>query len=155
MCPFYFVMDYHNYYARYLLCTTSLLNLPVAYPGADDILRKGGLSVSRSNVPGSRNPVDMTIEQTINHHVKSAEGIVGFSRNIPAYHRWCVTRHALLKMAGMDDSDDSIHKAPQIQQSEVDVTKLCKVFGNFINPFDIECRDALYCLHLEQRQPQP
>ena len=26
------------------------------------------------------------------------------------------------------------------------MTKLCKAFRNFINPFDIECRDALYCL---------
>ena len=58
------------------MCTMSLLNLQVAHPGADDILRKGALSVSRSNVPGSCNPIDMTIEQTINHHVKSAGGIV-------------------------------------------------------------------------------
>ena len=79
------------------LCNTSLLNLQVAHPRPDDILRKGALSVIQSNVPGPCNPIDMTIEQTINHHVKSAGGIVAFSRNIPAYHRWCVTMHALLK----------------------------------------------------------
>ena len=63
-----------------------------------------------------------------------------------------------LEMAGMDDSDDSIHKAPQASPNtanEEDITKLCKAFGNFINPFDIECRDAVYCFHLEQRHPQP
>ena len=124
------------------LCTTSLLNLPVAHPAADDILRKGGLSVSRSNVPGSRNPIDKTTEQTINHHIKSAGGIVGFSRNIPAYHRWCVTRHALLKWQVWTAllTPFTKHLRPaQIQQSEEDVTKLCKAFRYFINPFDIEC----------------
>ena len=108
--------------------------------------------------PGLHNPVDMTIEQRINHQAKSAGGIVGVGRNFPAYltEWWCVTRHArtsyvvaTFKMAGMDDSDDSIlkHLRPaKIQQSEEGVTKLCKAFGQFINPFDIECRDALYCL---------
>ena len=91
------------------MCTTSLLNLQVAHPGVDDILRKGALSVSRSNVPGSCNPIDTIIEQMINDHVKSAAGIVAFSRNIPAYHRWCVTRHALLK-GQVWTTDDSIHK---------------------------------------------
>ena len=140
------------------LCPTSLLNLQVAHPGPDDILRKGALSVSRSNVPGSCNPIDMTIEQTINHYVKSAGGIVAFSRNIPAYHRWCVTRHALLKWQVWTTLMTPFTKhlrLAQIQQSEEDVTKLVKAFGNFINPFDIECRDALYCLHVEQRHHQP
>ena len=66
------------------LCTTSLLNLLVAHPAADDILRKGELSVSWSNVPGLRITVDMTIEQTINHHVQ--EGLLAsadiFQHNI-------------------------------------------------------------------------
>ena len=135
---------------------TSPLNLPVAHPGADDILRKGGLSVNRSNVPGSRNPVGMTIEQTIFHHVKSAGGIVGFSRNIPAYHRWCVTRHALLKWQVWTTlmTPFTKHLRPaQIQQNEEDVTKLCKAFEIFINPFDIECRDALYCLSSGAKAP--
>ena len=63
------------------------------------------------------NPVDMTIEQMINHHAKNAEEIVGFNKNFPAHHRWCFTRHAqasyvaaTLEMVGMEDSEDSIHK---------------------------------------------
>ena len=44
-------------------------------------------------------------------------------------------------------------RSAQIQQNEEDVTKLCKAFGNFINPFDIECRDALYCLSSGAKAP--
>ena len=163
MCPFYFAMDHHNY-ARYLsVYYISMLNLATSHPGADELLRKGGLSVCRSNVPGSRNPVDMTIEQTINRHAKCAGGIVGFSRSYSAYYRWCVTRHArasyvaaTLEMAGMDNSDDSIHKElrpAEIKQSEEDVMKLCKAFGNFINPFDIEIKDAMFCLSSGAKAP--
>ena len=50
--------------------------------------------MSRSGVPFARNPVDITIEQTINRHAKSHGGIIGFSRNCAAYYRWCITRHS-------------------------------------------------------------
>ena len=43
---------------------------------------------NRSDVPSSRNAVDITNEQTINRHAKSHSRIVGFSRYRSAYYRW-------------------------------------------------------------------
>ena len=57
------------------------------------MLQDNGFSVSRSRVPAGRVAVDMTIEQTINKHAKTKGGIVGFSRSLPSYYRWSVTRH--------------------------------------------------------------
>ncbi|GFS05583.1 hypothetical protein ElyMa_004685300 [Elysia marginata] len=94
LCPLMFTMDHHNY-ARYLtLYCASLLNLSNSHPGAEDLLRKGGLTVKRSNLPNCRTAIDLTIEQTINKHAKTKGGIVGFNKNCPAYYRWCVTRHS-------------------------------------------------------------
>lgn len=163
MCPFYFAMDHHNY-ARYLsVYYITLLNLDVTHPGATDLLRNGGLSVSRSDVPASRNPVDLTIEQTINRHAKSNGGIIGFSRNYSAYYRWCVTRHArasyvaaTLQMADMEDSDEYSHKSTrpsEIKQNEKEVQKLCTAFRNFINPFEVEIKDSLFSLSSGAKAP--
>ena len=108
LCPLFFTYNHHNY-SRYIQAyLVTMLNLSDTHPGAEELLTSNGFCVSRSIVPLSRNPVDITIEQTINCHAKSHGGIVGFSRNCAAYYRWCITRHlrakyveATLNMADM------------------------------------------------------
>jgi len=78
-----FAADRLNY-ARYLPVYHAMLTqLPA---DVYRLLERNGLSVSRSLVPGCSIPVDMAIEQTINHSAKTVGGIVGFSRNVNAYH---------------------------------------------------------------------
>ena len=95
MCPLFFSQEKPNY-ARYtVLYLMILLNLPSTHPGALDLIATKGFSVNRSDIPNSRNAVDITIEQTYNRHASGqGPGIVGFSRNFAAYHRWSLTRHA-------------------------------------------------------------
>ena len=70
MSKFLFSADHLNY-ARYLsLKFTELENLPYSHPGAQELLTDKGLSVARSTVPGCRNAVDLTIEQTLNRSGK-------------------------------------------------------------------------------------
>jgi hypothetical protein len=163
LCPLLFSMDHHNY-ARYLsVYLLTLINLPHTHPGADTLLRKCGFSVSRSDVPASRNPVDLTIEQTINRHAKSRGGIIGFSRNFPAYYRWCVTRHvrasyvdSTLDMAGMTNSEESAHKdirPSEMRRSEADLQILMTSFKNFVNPFEVEIKESLFCLSSGAQAP--
>ena len=134
----------------------SILNLNSTHPGAEELLCQNGFSISRSDVPSSRNAVDITIEQTINKHVKSHGGIVGFSRNYAACFRWSITRHwrasyveGAFKMADMVVSENDSHKdnkKSQMVQSENDVKKLTDAFQNFTDPFLVEEKDVLYCL---------
>jgi len=72
---------------------TQLTAVISAHPEARDLLLRYGISVSRSCVPGCRNAVDLTIEQTINRSAKTPGGVIGISRNRNAYYRWCLTRH--------------------------------------------------------------
>ena len=134
----------------------SILNLNSTHPGAEELLRQNGFSVSRSDVPSSRNAVDITIEQTINKNAKSHGGIVGFSRNYAEYFRWCITRHwrasyveGAFKMADMVVSENDSHKdneKSQMVQSENNVKKLIDAFQTFTDPFLVEEKDVLYCL---------
>lgn len=156
LCPVLFAFD-HNNYARYLpVYLMTIMNLSKTHPGSEHLLQNNGFSVCRSTVPLARNPVDITIEQTINRHAKCQGGIIGFSRNFSAYYRWCVTRHyraklveATLGLADMASDDSTLHKElqpSQIRNSESDTRKLVEAFNSFTNPFNAECLEELFCL---------
>ena len=58
------------------------------------LLAKKGISISKSNVPSSRNAVDLTGEQAHNRHAAGSDtGILGFSTNLSAYFRWQATHN--------------------------------------------------------------
>jgi len=149
----------HLNYARYLPAYfTHLRSVTSIHPEACKLLSKYGISVSRSAVPGCRNAIDMTIEQTINRSAKTAGGIVGFSRNHNAYYRWCLARHkramfleATLEQADMVSDSANMHKtmhAAERKHSQRDVTHLVNAFQNFLNPFTLpdHSKDSLFCL---------
>ena len=133
-----------------------LFNPENTHPGAKKLLTSKGLSVNRSDIPSSRNAVDITIELTINRHAKSRCGIIGLSRNESAYYRWCKTRHtratylqATKEMVDMDGPASIAHKEmrpSQISKSEEGVRNVRNAIENFINPFQIEYSDNLYCI---------
>eukprot|EP00745_Piridium_sociabile_P026705 TRINITY_DN42673_c0_g1_i18.p1 TRINITY_DN42673_c0_g1~~TRINITY_DN42673_c0_g1_i18.p1 ORF type:complete len:760 (+),score=189.88 TRINITY_DN42673_c0_g1_i18:236-2515(+) len=156
MCKLFFSYDHPNY-ARYTaVYLQTILNLPTSHPGAENLLREKGFSVNRSAVPGSRTAVDITIEQTINRHAKSQGGIKGFSTSQKTYHRWVTTRHdralyhqATLESVDMDSQENTAHKdlrPSQVTQSDADTVKVMQAVNNFVNPFQIENKNELYCL---------
>ena len=157
MCPLMFAADRVNY-SRYLpVYFLQLLNLDKSHPGAEGLLREGAVSVSRSSVPGCRNAVDLTIEQTINRSAKTVGGVIGFTRNVNAYHRWCLVRHQralflerMLDSLDMTPDQTDSHKTArpsEMRKSEQDVQRILKAFENYINPFQQEDFDqSLYCI---------
>jgi hypothetical protein len=164
LCNLLFSADHQNY-AKYLpLYYIQLAGLPVSHPGAYTLLKDCGLSVSRSDVPGSRNAVDLTIEQTINRSAKTSGGIVGFSRNAGAYS-WCLTRHkrasyveVTMREVGILEEVAESHKSTRtssIRHSENDTDKLKSTFERFLDPFRIEGdnKQHLFCLSSGQSAP--
>ena len=158
MCPLIFASDHLNY-ARYLpVYCAQLSQLMSDCPEAYELLKANGLSVCRSSVPACHNAVDITTEQTINRSAKTTGGIIGFSRNVNAYYRWCMTRHnrarfleAARDRVGLKLSEtgvnSSIRKA-DLKRIHRDVQSVRNAFGNFLNP--VSCSDEtdchLYCL---------
>ena len=150
MCPLLFAVN-HQQYAKYLsVYTINLLNLPNE---ARALLEQNGFSVLRSKTTAGRTPVDLTIEQTINKHAKSNGGIIGFSRSLPAYYRWTVTRHnraqyvsALLQITDIESKSGEIQKEfcpSTIKKSEIAVQKTISAFKAFINPFEMNTNELV------------
>jgi len=134
-----------------------LASLEQTHLGASALLQDNGLTVARSPVPGCRNAVDITIEKTINRSAKTRGGIIGFSRNVSAYHRWCLTRHtratfleATIDRADMSTNVESFHKCTrpsQIRRSDSEVANIQAAFQQFRSPLMYtEDDDVLYCL---------
>lgn len=95
MCPLFFAYNHQNYAMYLSVYHLTLVNIESTHPGVQDLLQQNGFSVSGSGIPGTRNAIDIAIEQTINRHAKSRGRIIGFSRNFAACHRWCLTRHII------------------------------------------------------------
>ena len=67
-----------------------------------------------------------------------------------------MTRHsraqylqATMELVDMDNMDSSSHKdiiKSEIQHSEADVRKVVDAISNFVNPFEVENKDLLYCI---------
>jgi len=158
MCGLLFSAD-HQHYGRYLpVYYIQLRNLHQTHPGAEVLLGECGFSVARSTVPGCRIPVDQTIEQTVNRSAKTIGGIVGFSRNVGAYYRWCLTRHkratfveATLQEVDMVDDHTEAYKSTRpsaMKRSDEEVQQVMSTFEHFINPFQTseDQQTQLFCL---------
>ncbi|GFO02808.1 hypothetical protein PoB_002931300 [Plakobranchus ocellatus] len=133
-----------------------LVNLPQQ---SKDLLQANGFSVSRSDTPASRTAADMTI----NKHAKTSGGIVRFSRSLPAYYRWCVTRHnraqyvpATYQMANIQSKKCETHKESSLSKrklSEKADKKIMDTFSAFLNLFNTE-RKHLACISSDQKVPE-
>jgi hypothetical protein len=121
--------------------------------------------VARSFVPGNRCPVDKTIEEIFMKLSKShggagggSAGLSGLLSNSDAYQRWVRAAHervqfvkGVLAMVDMlaDDSDAKKHRdlrITEIERSEANVVKVAEAIVGFINPFEMEQKDKLYCI---------
>ncbi|GFN76610.1 hypothetical protein PoB_000311600 [Plakobranchus ocellatus] len=151
----------HQNYAKYLsVYYIMLFNLPQQ---SKELLQANGFSVSRSDTPASRTHADMTIEQTINKLAKTSGGIVRFSRSLPAYYRWCVTRHnraqyvsATYQMANIQSKKCETHKESSLSKrklSEKADKKIMDTFSAFLNLFNTE-RKHLACISSCQKVPE-
>jgi radical SAM superfamily enzyme YgiQ (UPF0313 family) len=49
-----------------------LTNIDQSHPGAEELLKKGGIAVARSLIPGALSAVDKTMEETFMKFAKSA-----------------------------------------------------------------------------------
>ena len=163
MADLFFSYDGQNY-ARYLtFFSLFLTNIEETHPGATDLLRLGAISVARSHIPGNLCAVDKTIEETFMRHAKSrgtgtrGAGVSGLLQNYEAYRRWARTAHersryvdVMLQTADMtEEGRGNFHRdvrPSMMKRSEKETTRVVEAFQSYMNPFNVEMDDKLYCI---------
>ena len=76
MTDLVFDFDGPNYSRSLVWLDVFLSNIDEAYPGAEELLQKDGISIERSVLRGAHSVVDKTTEITFMKISKSAEGLV-------------------------------------------------------------------------------
>ena len=146
MLPWMFAYDHTNYSRYMTIYLWDMIQLHKEHPIADAELNMGGFAVQRcAGHAFSQIPVDQTIEQTVNRDTKTPGGIIGFSQNKAATHRWLLTAHhrasvtqCCREMAGVTREEDSSHKEaslPRIRKDEMCVNQIVLFLQDQINPF--------------------
>ncbi|GFS49279.1 uncharacterized protein TNCV_2410881 [Trichonephila clavipes] len=64
-------------------------SIRAAHPGLEEDFQKGFFGIKRTNKPFSRQPIDLTLEQTINADAaRTLTGIAHLTNSISARQRW-------------------------------------------------------------------
>lgn len=86
----FFVFNQPNY-ARWLVrYHYNLCNVVNTHPGLKLSFEQGSFGVKRTDKAFSRQPIDLTLEQTINADAANKlTGILHFTNSIAAHQRWC------------------------------------------------------------------
>lgn len=160
MAPIFFVMNHHNYARWITRFCENLLNANRTHPEVYQQLKNGALSVRRTAKHFSRNPVDLTIEQTINANAANKQtGIIAVTNNFSARKRWAVTHAArvetinnLLEFIGLASEDDCIENINKTKKFNNRVECFRNLIEKTINPFD-ENLNPSHLVHITTGKP--
>ena len=94
MLPWMFAYDRNNYCRCLSLYWCQMTALEALHATVHDQFIAGEFGVQRSFAPFSQIAIDPAIEQTVNHHTKTAGGIVGFSQKPGAVQEGMVNASA-------------------------------------------------------------
>lgn len=86
----FFIFNQHNY-SRYLVrYYDNLIKVDETHPGLRVDLEKGSFGIKRTEKDFSAQPIDLTLEQTINADAANKlTGIINLTNSASARQRWC------------------------------------------------------------------
>ena len=87
----FFVIDGPSYSRYLVLLDIFLTNIGETHPGTKELLQKGGMSLTRSLLPGALSAVAKIMEEKFTKFAKSAGGFSGIFHMFRAYERLCRT----------------------------------------------------------------
>lgn len=146
----FFVCNHQNY-ARW----TDLSKVAETHPGLEEDFKNGFFLIKRTGNPFSRQPVDLTLEQTINTDAaRKLTGIIHLTDSISARQRWTrshdisssIISHVLGQMGLSKEQDITADlQAHNIKKSSQQIDKFIKTFDQHLNPFSREFpKDQLF-----------
>lgn len=151
----FFITNHHNYARWMVKYQHNLIEIDRTHPGLREQLKKGGLSVKRSEIPFSATPVDQTLECTVNRDAASRlSGIVALTNQESAHARWTITRSlrsnivtGLKDMAGVTKTEDVSKemRKSRVDRDNHDLQAMRQVIEDSANPFsDLLQNNTLY-----------
>lgn len=143
----FFALNQPNY-ARWLVrYQNNLCNVDKTYPELKQLLENGSYGIKRTDKAFSGQPIDLTLEQTINADAAiKLTGILHFTNSIAARQRWCKSHSIrsaitsnILQQTGLRKNQDITAdlEKNRIQKSTAQLNKLLEGIDQNLNPFDV------------------
>lgn len=103
LCFTFNLQNYENY-ARFLVkYVDNLLNVDDTHPGSREEFSRGSFGVKRTNKTFSRQPIDLTLEQTINADAgNKLTGISYLTNSLAARQKWTKNHTLRSEMIAFD-----------------------------------------------------
>ncbi|CAK1581026.1 unnamed protein product [Parnassius mnemosyne] len=109
-------------------------------------MEKGYFGIQRTEKSFSRQPIDLTLEQTINADAaKRLVGIINFTNSISARQRWCLSHQIRSSITAYTYEATGLRKVQdvtadlrkhQLKKDTEQLQKFTSSFSKFMNPFD-------------------
>ncbi|CAH1108435.1 unnamed protein product [Psylliodes chrysocephalus] len=141
----FFAFNQPNY-ARWLVkYHNNLVNVGAINPEIMEELEKGYFGIQRTEKSFSRQPIDLTLEQTINAEAKRLVGIINFTNSISARQRWCLSHQIRSTIFSYTYETTGLRKRQDetadlenhgIKKDTEQLRKFINGFSKFVNPFD-------------------
>lgn len=142
----FFALNQPNY-ARWLVrYHNNLCQVDETHPGLRELFEKGSFGIKRTEKDFSRQPIDLTLEQTINANAANKlTGVLHFTNSTAARQRWCKSHSIrstiisyVVQQAGLSKNQDI---TADLEKSKMDksTTQLNSFIGGImrnVNPFD-------------------
>lgn len=124
----------------------NLIKVEETHPQLHDVMEKGHFGIQRTDKSFSRQPIDLTLEQTINADAgRRLTGVIHFTNSIFARQRWSkshqirstVISHTY-EATGLRKRQDVTAdlKNYNIKRDSKHIQSFINTFSKFINPFD-------------------
>lgn len=144
----FFLFNHQNYARWTVTYQYNLMKVASTHPGLEEDFKKGFFGIKRTGKPFSRQPIDLTLEQTINADAaRRLTGITHLTDSIAARQRWArshdirltIITHVLEEIGINKKQDISAELQPSnIKKNCEQLEKFVKSFDQFINPFSAQ-----------------
>lgn len=146
MTNLFFIFNQPNYARWMVKYHDNILKLDETHPDLKIDFESGSFGIKRTSKNFSRQPIDLTLEQTINADAsKRLTGVIHFTNSISARQRWAkshslrstIISHVLenISLKSRQDISNELEKS-KIEKASSAVQKCVVIIKNYINPFD-------------------
>lgn len=143
----FFMFNQPNYARWMVKYHDNILKLDETHPDLKVDFENGSFGIKRTSKSFSRQPIDLTLEQTINADAsKRLTGIIHFTNSISARQRWAkshglrstIISHVLenIGLKNRQDISNELEKN-KIEKATAAVQKFVVTIKNYIDPFDL------------------
>ena len=141
----FFVCNHQNYAKWTVQYHYNLIKVPTTHPGLEQDFQNEFFGIKRTSKPFSRQPIDLTLEQTINADAaRTLTGISHLTHSISAHQRWAkshdirssIITHVLDELGITRKQDISVELQPHnIKKSVQQLENFINSFHQYVNPF--------------------